>query len=424
MIRRSRLSVLYLAPSGNFDAPYFHRANAFISALSKNSFSQIIEIGPPKCLKDLFPPVKRLSNPRRIKIVSPFWVNLPQISRLDTFIFAMIRAMLLNIWAGTIARLFLNGRNFRALLFYSPSFAFFQRFLGRDILWAYDKADAYSFFYRGAVGDVITLLDRYDTTHADIVLASSHQLEVLARREGAKRTTRVDNGIYGRDFRAHPPRDKMLAVYVGNLVQDIWGVDMFLRAVPKIAKDFPSFHVNIVGEGPLKKEYESVCARLGISDRTRFEGYAPHDKISNAIGSARVAVAPYKSFPGFRFSSSLKILEYLASGTPVVVSDVGPFADLIQTNRVGLVVDPTPEKIGEGICSILREDDEKWEAMSKRAVNVACKYEWDAVLSKAFDEIEKACASVANDNKGPDKQYHHYRGGRARECPYARQQRR
>lgn len=388
--------MLYLAPSGNFDAPYFHRANAFISALSKNPLTQIVEIGPPKCLRDLFPPVKRLSNPRRIKIVSPFWVNLPQISRLDTFIFAMIRAMLLNIWAGTIARLFLSGRNFRILLFYSPPFAFFRRFLGRDILWAYDKADAYSFFYRGAVGDAIALLDRYDTTHAHIVLASSHELEILARRQGAKRTSRVDNGIYGRDFKAHPQRDKMLAVYVGNLVRDIWGVDIFLRAVPKISKDFPSFHVNIVGEGPLKTEYESVCRRLGIANRTKFEGYVPHDEVSNAIGSARVAVAPYKSFPGFRFSSSLKVLEYLASGTPVVVSNVGPFADLVQTNKVGLAVDPTPEKIGEGICSILRLDDEKWDAMSKRAINVTREYEWDAILSKAFDEIEKARASVAS----------------------------
>ena len=60
-------------------------------------------------------------------------------------------------------------------------------------------------------------------------------------------------------------------------------------------------------------------------------------------------------------------------------------------------MDPTPEKIGEGICSLSRLDDEKWEAMSKRAVNVARVYEWDAVLSKAFDEIEKARASVASD---------------------------
>jgi glycosyltransferase involved in cell wall biosynthesis len=312
----------------------------------------------------------------------------------------MIRAMLLNMWAGIIARLFLSGRNFRILLFYSPAFAFFRRFLGRDIFWAYDKADAYNFFYRGAVGDAIALLDRYDTTRADIVLASSHQLDVLARRQGAKRTSRVDNGIYGRDFKAHPPRDKMLAVYVGNLAQDIWGVDMLLQAVPKISKDFPSFHVNIVGEGPLKQEYESVCRRLGIANRTKFEGHVPHDEVSNVISSARVAVAPYKSFPGFRFSSSLKILEYLASGTPVVVSNVGPFADLIQTNRVGLTVDPTPEKIGEGICSIFRLDDEKWEAMSKRAVSLAHEYEWDAVLSRAFDEIEKAYANVASGNKG------------------------
>ena len=44
---------------------------------------------------------------------------------------------------------------------------------------AYDKADAYSLFYKGAVRRAVALLDEYSTSHADIVLASSPQLEFL-----------------------------------------------------------------------------------------------------------------------------------------------------------------------------------------------------------------------------------------------------
>ena len=396
--QQGRLSVLYLAPSGNFDAPFFHRANAFISALSAESLSQIIEIGPPRRLGDLFPPVRRLRKPDRIKIVSPFWVNLPQIAPIDTYLFAMIRAIFLNIWAGTIARLLLRGRKFKTVLFYSPQFAFFRVFLRPQLgtVSAYDKADAYSLFYTGGVRRAVALLDGYCTSHANIVLASSSQLEILAKQQGAKQTSKVVNGIYRRDFESHPRRDKMLAVYVGNLVQEAWGLDVLLEAIPYVARVFPGFHVTIVGEGPLKAKYQSICRRLDVANRVKFEGYVPHEKIGDVTCSARVAVAPYKRFPGFLFSSSLKILEYLASGTPVVVSNVGPFADLVGSMRLGFVVEPTPEKIADGIISVLRLTDGEWEAISQRAASTAQEYDWEAILSKAFEEIEKTWVQISS----------------------------
>jgi len=397
--RSSEFSVLCLAPSGNFDAPYFHRANAFISALSTDPLSQIIEIGPPRRLRDLFHPVTRLRNPDRIKVVSLFWVNIPEIARIDTFVFAMVRAIFLNVWAGSIARLFLRGRRFKSLLFYSPQFAFFRLFLRprRDTVTIYDKADAYSLFYKGAVRKAIAFLDEYNTTHADIVFSPSPQLEALARRQGAKRTSRVDNGIYSHNFSPGSKRDKMLAVYVGNLVHDMWGVDLFLEAIPHVVRDFPDFHAAVIGEGPLKAEYELLCNRLGITNHTKFEGFVPHEKIGHVICTARVAVAPYKRFEGFGFASrSLKISEYLASGTPVVVTNVGSFADLIEKTRLGFVVEPTSEKIAEGITSVLRLTDDEWEAMSQRAASTAQEYDWDTILSKAFDEIEKIRVQISS----------------------------
>jgi len=387
----SKPRMIYVAPSGNFRAPYFHRANAFISALSLDSDSQIVEIGPPRNLKDLLTPVRRVNNPNRIRIVSPFWVNMPQLARIDTYFFAMIRAVLLNLWAGTFARLFLSGRSFKSLLFYSPQFAFFRFFFRprRGTVSAYDKADAYSLFYKGAVRKAIAFLDEYNTTHANIVFAPSPQLDILAKRQGAKRTFRVDNGVYSLNFSPRAHRDKMFAVYLGNLTHEMWGVDLLLEAIPLVARGFPNFHVTIIGEGPLKKKYQSICSRLGITHRTKFEGFVPHERIGDVVCTARVAVAPYKRFEGFGFASkSLKVSEYLASGTPVIVTNVGPFADLVRDNKLGFVVEPTPEKIADGIISILRLGDEEWEAISQRAVNIAREYDWDKTLSKAFEEID------------------------------------
>src|SRR5208337_5116223 len=89
---------------------------------------------------------------------------------------------------------------------------------------------------------------------------------------------------------------------------------------------------------------------------------------------------------------SLKISEYLASGTPVVVTNVGPFADLVRDEGLGVVVDPTPKGIADGIASILQLSDKEWNDMSQRAMSKARDYDWKVMISRAFNTIEDTWA--------------------------------
>jgi len=389
------VSTLYVIPSGNINAKYFHRANAFVAFLVKMPKCEILEIGPPKRLMDFFPPARRMRNPDRIRIVSPFLVNLSVNAPLNTFIFAMMRAFLLSIWAGMLSRLFMKGPRFGTLMFYHPQFAFVHLFLPRSrcLLLAYDKADAYGEFSGEPLRMAVRFLDQYATVKADVVLVASDALHVQAKQQRAKRILKVDNGVYTEHFsNIRCERDKSLSVYLGNLNKDIWGADLLLEAVPRIAKDIPDFRLSIVGEGPLRARLQSYCAKLRIAERVKFEGFKPHEEIGTILCKARVGVAPYRRFPGFQFSSSLKILEYLAAGTPVVVTDVGPFAEWIRVGKLGEVVEPTPEGIASGILAVLRLEDAEWEEKSARARKMVQGYDWNLLLSRAFLQIDAMCA--------------------------------
>jgi glycosyltransferase involved in cell wall biosynthesis len=337
-----------------------------------------------------------MHKPLRVKIVSPFWLNLPQIAVIDNFLFALLRTFLLNAWTGILARIFLRGSGFEKLVFYHPQFAFMPTFLRseRSSVTVYDKADAYPIFYAGAVRRAVSFLDEYNTRQADIVLAASPQLETLAKRQHARRTLEVDNGVYLSDFNHSMERDRDVAVYVGNLTDQRWGVDLMLRAVPRVVEEFPNFRVRIVGEGPLRSKLYSLSKHLAVAEHVHFEGHIPHEKIGKITCASRVAVVPYRPWTGFRFATlSLKVLEYLASGTPVVATNVGPFATLVGLEKLGAVVEPTPEGIASGIISILRLSKTEWCAMSERTLKIAHEHDWDTQLSEALGEVEKVWLS-------------------------------
>jgi len=399
--KRAEGSILYLVPSGNLTAPYFHRANAFIKYLENQPSFQLIEIGPPNRLGDFFPPAKIMRKPDRLKIVSPFWLNIPQIDVIDNFLFALLRTLLLNAWTGILTSVFLRGSRFEKLIFYHPQFAFTLAFLRseRSSVIVYDKADAYPIFYAGAVRRAVAFLDEYNTRRADIVLAASPILETLAKRQHARRTLEVDNGIYLPDFNHSMKRDRDAAVYVGNLTNQRWGVDLMVRAVPRVVEEFPSFRLRIVGNGPLRPKLHSLSKELGVAEHVHFEGYIRHEDIGKITCASQVAIIPYRPWIGFRFATlSLKILEYLASGTPVVATNVGPFANLVGLEKLGAVVEPTAEGIASGILSILRLNKNEWRAMSERTLKIAGNHDWDSQLSEAFGEVEKVWLSKRKTN--------------------------
>jgi hypothetical protein len=66
---------------------------------------------------------------------------------------------------------------------------------------------------------------------------------------------------------------------------------------------------------------------------------------------------------------------------------------LVGLEKLGAVVEPTPEGIASGIISILRLSKTEWCAMSERTLKIAHEHDWDTQLSEALGEVEKVWLS-------------------------------
>jgi glycosyltransferase involved in cell wall biosynthesis len=117
------------------------------------------------------------------------------------------------------------------------------------------------------------------------------------------------------------PRGRVIVGTIADLVR-AKGHDLLLESIPSILLLTPDVHFLFVGEGPLETKLRQKAAQMGISDRITFAGF--RRDIPEILRHIDVFVLPSRSE-----GASLAVLEAMAAGRPVVVSDVGGNSELV-----------------------------------------------------------------------------------------------
>lgn len=157
-------------------------------------------------------------------------------------------------------------------------------------------------------------------------------------------------------------QDKPVILFVGNLVFQK-GIEYLLEAKKLMSCDT---ELVIVGDGPLHRKLEKKVVDDEIPDVIFVGARRDVDKI---MPSADLFVLPSVS-EGF----PITILEALASGLPVVATNVGGISEVMD-DSVGLMVEPSePQKLAMAMDKIL-ENKELMDSMSANARKHAMKYD-------------------------------------------------
>jgi glycosyltransferase involved in cell wall biosynthesis len=183
-------------------------------------------------------------------------------------------------------------------------------------------------------------LKRRAAACSDAVVAVSEDLRsyLLSRtRLAAADVLTIPNGIDTRLFSPGPStRAELVADSEGRFVigcvarlSHVKNHELLLRAFHEAHRVHSDMLLVLVGDGPLRGDCEALARDLGIADSVRFEG----DRQSIPKW--------YRCFDAFALASrsegtSMSILEAMASGCPVVATDVGGNAALI--GDTGLLV--------------------------------------------------------------------------------------
>jgi D-inositol-3-phosphate glycosyltransferase len=127
---------------------------------------------------------------------------------------------------------------------------------------------------------------------------------------------------------------------------------------------------------------QQMCAELNIHDLVVFLGAKDQEILPNYYAAAEMVVMPshYESF-------GMVALEAMAMGTPVIASEVGGLAHLVQNGETGFhVPSRDPEALAMRIFELLA-DPERREQMGQKARAYARQYDWQIIVKRMVQEV-------------------------------------
>ena len=154
------------------------------------------------------------------------------------------------------------------------------------------------------------------------------------------------------------------------------GVDVTIRALPKILSVFPEVKYLIIGRGDDRPRLEKLAQELGVADRVVFAGFVPIEALVDHYRVADAYIMP--SQEGF----GIVYLEAMACGKPVLSGDADGSADPLQDGRLGWCVPHRdPEAVANACIEILQGSDRRCDSHWLRAETLA-KFSQDSLVQQ------------------------------------------
>ncbi len=211
--------------------------------------------------------------------------------------------------------------------------------------------------------------------------------------------SKIKNGvvIYGgvteNEFYHDPLRTPEIFTigYTGNS-KSYQGIDAVLDVAGKIKKLnlFP-FRLNLImssGRG----EIEGRLAELGLSDVADLRFKVSHEEVPAMIAQSSVLVIARPKVDMTEYAYPSKLPEYLATGVPVITTDVGPIGDLFADQDCIIVISPDriEAELEEVLVRLYRQAPTQRQELGARAVKFVREHlRWEVLGERINQSLEQ-----------------------------------
>ena len=191
----------------------------------------------------------------------------------------------------------------------------------------------------------------------------------------------IPNGISAKffaDAKANPDWRKTRTIgFIGRFSEPRKGLNVLLEALPNIARIFPDIKVLIAGPGEGIEAMQSVNPAL--RNKLQFLGRINDEEKASFLKSLDIYVAPNTGGESF----GIILAEAMASGVPIVASDIPAFRHLLEEGRYGsLFENEDATSLAETIIDLFKHDDKR-KKLSESGMERAKRFDW----SQVSDEI-------------------------------------
>jgi glycosyltransferase involved in cell wall biosynthesis len=154
------------------------------------------------------------------------------------------------------------------------------------------------------------------------------------------------------------------------------GVDVFVRALARVPHIRGLIVGGHAGEHDLAR-VQSLVAELGLAGRVTITGHVPPADVASCLAGATMLVLPNTpSAISERYTSPLKLFEYLGLGKPIVASRLPSILEVLTDEQTALLVPPGDEGALASALSRLAADATLSRTLGAAALALAPNYTW------------------------------------------------
>lgn len=147
------------------------------------------------------------------------------------------------------------------------------------------------------------------------------------------------------------------------------------EAIQLLRNEIPDLKVLLIGTGPLESFYKNKVKELGIKKYVHFLGYRNDVPEILSMSDLAVSTAKQEGLP-------VNIMESMATGLPLIVTNCRGNRDLVKNNQNGYVIELDDSKKFAQTIIKLYESKEIREKFKKENLNLVSKYSINNVLNE------------------------------------------
>ena len=175
-----------------------------------------------------------------------------------------------------------------------------------------------------------------------------------------------------------------LVVYSGALYP-FKGIDLLLD----IAKDFPHVKFAFAG-GPddQRQHYEQMVGDRNLTN-VSFLGFITQTQLASLLQAADVLAHPHLTGKAASFTSPLKFFDYMASGTPIIASEISSMTEFKDSDVVAAWCPPDdPQAFAHCLTKVLAEYPRKADGYTE-SVEYIRQFSWENRMTKILNRVDR-----------------------------------
>ncbi|MEG3934896.1 glycosyltransferase family 4 protein [Microcoleus sp. T3_B1] len=175
-----------------------------------------------------------------------------------------------------------------------------------------------------------------------------------------------------------------LAVYAGGLYP-FKGVDMLVD----VAKELPLVQFAIAGGDSSQVTAYQQLAKSQQVNNIKFLGYLPQNQLASLLQAADVLTHPHCLTEAATFTSPLKFFDYMASGTPIVATEIASLMEFKSGNIAATWCEPdNPHQFAQSIRDCLTKYPRKSEGYAE-TMDFVKQFSWENRIQKIMGYVDE-----------------------------------